>query len=333
MEIPGNDTLPHGIIPSLPTPFDQDCSIDLDGLTALVEHQIRAGVHGLAVLCAMGEVQYLLREERGPIIETVVKAAGGKVPVLVGLNAASTRQAIMQGTEAGELGATGLLVSTASAHKIPLPTLMAHFRAIAVETGLPMILDRSSALARLHASDDEVGRLLDSAGFKGLREARSRPLQDLKVHAKRSDRILLYVGNYTLLPDAMALGAAGTICPVLSLFPEEAVTMYDAAREGDNIVAHQLATQLAPIMLALFGKRFNQTITRHLLSVVRAGMPIPRVNEPVMSAIKYGLALRGVPITPRVRKPLPEVNARQRARIRAELLRLGLIKEDVPQYA
>ena len=317
--------LPRGVIPSLPTPFKDDGALDLDGLGALVEHQVKAGVHALAVLGAMGEVAYLLSEEHAPVIRTTVDRAAGRVPVIVGISTSSTRQAVAEGQEAREAGASGLLVALPSAHRLPLPSVLAHFRTLAVEAGLPLILDRSLALTRWTASDAEIGRLLDTAGFKGLREARARPLHDLKLHSARAEKTALYVGNYSLLPEALDYGAAGTICSVVSLFPEEAVTLFEAYEDGDLVVSRQLTGQLAPIVPALFGARFSRTLSRGLLRVARAGMPVPRVNEPVMSAIKYGLGIQGLPISPRVRKPLPEVNARQRAQIRAELIRLGLI--------
>ena len=98
-----------GIIPAVVVPFAADDTVDVAALRANVAHLLDGGVHGLVVNGTMGEAASLTAEERGAVIETVAAAAAGRVPVTVGVSAASTAAACAHAEQAREAGAQGVM--------------------------------------------------------------------------------------------------------------------------------------------------------------------------------------------------------------------------------
>lgn len=103
---------PHGIIPALATPMDEDESIDEDGLRKLVAHVIERGVHGIFAAGTQGEFYGLSTQEKRRVFQIVVEEAAGRVPVYAGTGAPTTRETIALTTMAGELGVSAASVLT-----------------------------------------------------------------------------------------------------------------------------------------------------------------------------------------------------------------------------
>jgi len=99
----------HGVFPYLVSPIDDEGRVKRYVLTALVDRLIAAGVHGLTPLGSTGEFPYLTTAQRLEIVDTVVKAARGRVPVVAGVAATTTREAVALAREVVALGADGVL--------------------------------------------------------------------------------------------------------------------------------------------------------------------------------------------------------------------------------
>src|SRR5258708_4280340 len=130
----------QGAITALVTPFNQDGSVDVDNLKKLVQFQIKGNIDGIVPCGTTGETPTLSEDEYKLVIETVVKEAKGKVPIIAGAGSNDTKKAIHYSQIAKEAGADGLLHVTPYYNKPTPAGLIAHFKAIAKAVDLPIIL-------------------------------------------------------------------------------------------------------------------------------------------------------------------------------------------------
>ena len=161
-----------GVIPPVVTPFNEDFSIDRESLTTQVRRMIGAGVDGLFALGSSAEVAFLTRENRRAVIETIVKAADGKVPVLVGVIDTTTLRVAEHVADAVELGASGL-VATAPFYVRTHPNeILNHFRLIhEMAPELPLYLYQIPVSVHVTVSDDLILQLAEEGVIAGLKDS------------------------------------------------------------------------------------------------------------------------------------------------------------------
>jgi 4-hydroxy-tetrahydrodipicolinate synthase len=136
----------RGIIPILPTPFDEGGTVDEDSLQRLVEHLISQRVHGLGTLALASEGYKLTEAEGRRVIQAVVEAAAGRVPVVVGTSHEGTRAAIERSREAATLGAEAVMLLPPYLVKPTSASLLAHFVAVAEAVEAPVVVQDSPQL-------------------------------------------------------------------------------------------------------------------------------------------------------------------------------------------
>ena len=132
-------TLFRGIATALVTPMTPS-GVDYAALEALIDWQIGQGVQGLVVCGTSGEASTLTDAERSRVVETAVRAAGRRVPVIAGTGSNNTAHAVALTRQAQQLGADGALVVTPYYNKATQAGLVAHFRAISQASDLPLII-------------------------------------------------------------------------------------------------------------------------------------------------------------------------------------------------
>src|ERR1700710_2629478 len=137
-----SDSLPdfHGVFPYLVSPIDADGHIRTGVLDRLCNDLIAAGVHGLTPLGSTGEFAYLTWSQRRRVVEVVVKAARGRVPVVAGVAATTIADAVFQAREMQELGCDGILAILEAYFPISDEGVLSYFKAIAEAVTLPMVL-------------------------------------------------------------------------------------------------------------------------------------------------------------------------------------------------
>ena len=147
-----------GFIADLPTPFDDGDRIDWRAFEMLCEHQIRAGATAIVVGETAGEASTLNREEHEEIIAAAADIARGRIAVIAGAGSNSTSQAIELTTEAEAAGADAILSVVPYYNKPMQAGMLAHFRAIAETTGLPIILHDVPSRTMREMSDETIVR-------------------------------------------------------------------------------------------------------------------------------------------------------------------------------
>ena len=243
----------RGIIPPMTTPFGANGELDEGAVRAQVRWLLEAGVHGLAAGGSTGEGQTLDQDELRRLVGIVADEASGAVPVIAGIIVDSTRDAIGRGKAVADLGVAALQVTPV--HYLFRPdddAMLAHFRAIAEATGLPIVI--YNVVPWSYLSPQLLCRIMrEVPGVIGVKQSAGdlKLLADLLIAAPAGGRIFSAVD--ALLYPSFALGAHGSIAAILAAAPRACVELWDAVRRGDHAGAHDLHRRLLPLWNAMVG--------------------------------------------------------------------------------
>lgn len=241
-----------GVYTALVTPFTEENRVDVRRLQDLVDLQIAAGVAGLVPVGTTGECPTLAAEETELVIETVVRQAGGRVPVIAGAGANSTEKAIHLSERAKALGAAATLQVVPYYNKPTQTGLIEHFSAIADAVDLPMILYNVPGRTGTALENGSILALAAHERIVAVKEAcGSIPhIMDLINSAPEGFEVLS--GDDNLVYPIMLLGGSGVISVASNLLPELMVEMVGAALEGNWNRAKAIHYRLLPFFKSLF---------------------------------------------------------------------------------
>ncbi|MFI9046185.1 dihydrodipicolinate synthase family protein [Streptomyces sp. NPDC053427] len=233
----------RGVIPPVCTPLDRHGEVDIASLSRLVTHLVHGGVHGLFALGSSGEVAYLTDAQRATVLETVVKAADGRVPVLAGVIDTTTPRVLDHARTAAALGADALVATAPFYTRTHPREIAAHFRRLRADAALPlfaydipMAVHRKLPLALIRelAEDGTLAGLKDSSGDEG---ALRRLLVALGGRTGRgtgpAPAFSVLTGSELAVDAALLAGADGVVPGIGNVDPAGYVRLYEAARTGD----------------------------------------------------------------------------------------------------
>ncbi|MGQ9857826.1 MAG: 4-hydroxy-tetrahydrodipicolinate synthase [Thermodesulfobacteriota bacterium] len=285
----------------LVTPFKEDGSIDEPGLRKLVNHLIEVeGVDGLVPCGTTGESPTLSHEEHGRVVEIVVKEARGRVPVIAGTGSNSTKEAIDMTLHAEAAGADATLQVCPYYNKPTQEGLLAHFRAVAEATRLPVVLYNIPGRTGRNMEPDTVIKLSEIENIIGIKDACGDLTQTMRIlEATRNRAKPFYVlsGEDALTFPMMALGGHGVICAVGNVIGREYREMVHLMLEGRVPEAREIHYRTLPVVRALFLET----------------NPVP---------VKEALNMMGLPAGP-LRLPLTPMNQANRELLRRALEGIG----------
>ena len=289
-----------GTYTAIVTPF-KNGQLDEPALIRLIKNQIKGGVDGIVPVGTTGESPTVDYDEHLRIIELAVKIAAGKIKVLAGTGANSTSEAIYLTQEAGRLGADGSL-QVAPYYNKPSPEgLYQHFKAIAKNTKLPIILYSIPGRCGIEIAVDTVKRLAaDCKNIVGIKEAGGSCDRVSQLRAALGPKFEILSGDDSLTLSFMAVGAQGVISVASNVIPREVSQMVNAFARGDVKKASQLHAKYYPVFKDLFVET----------------NPVP---------VKAVLAMRGE-ITEEYRLPLVAMSTANRAKLKATLKDCGILK-------
>jgi 4-hydroxy-tetrahydrodipicolinate synthase len=284
----------RGIVPPVTTPFDGDGQIDFDAFRTDLRYLINtAQVHGLAVGGSTGEGHTLTTDEIRELTAVAVDVAAGRVPIITGVIADSTRAAIERGCAVADLGVAALQVTPVHYLFRPDDDAMERYFADIVEaTGLPLMIYNVVPWAYL--PPETLTRIITGVdGVIGVKQSAGdlKMLADLLVSL--ADRGVVMSAVDALLFPSFALGAHGAIAAILTAVPELCVQLWDAVQAGQNTSALELHVKLLAIWNAIQGD-----------------------NLP--ANVKFAMELQGRP-GGEPRAPMPPPSPDQKARIRKAL--------------
>lgn len=285
------------ILTAMVTPFDGDLAVDHRRLAKLAAHLLDNGSDGLVVAGTTGESPTLTDEEKLAMFRTVVDAVGDRAPIVAGTGSNDTAHTVELTRNAEACGVDAVLIVTPYYNKPPERGLIAHFRAAAAATTLPVIVYNIPGRCVVNLSPEALAELATVENIVAVKQAdpdlghtrRLRELCDLQV----------YAGNDDMLLDVLEMGGAGGICVASHLVGRQFSDMARLVRAGDHEKARVLDESLRELYRVLF-------IT---------ASPIP---------VKAALNLLGQEVGG-LRLPLVPATGEETAVVADELRRLGLL--------
>src|SRR5476651_756592 len=242
----------HGIIPPVATPMKANEDLDLPRLKWFLDHLITSGVHGVFVLGTNSEFYALDDYEKQQVIATAVDHVRGRVPVYAGTGAESTREAVRLTKMAEKEGANGVSVITPYFVLPNQQEIYDHYRRIAENTSLPVVLYNNPATCGGVKIDvDTVGRLAEIPNILGIKDSSGDLTNTIEYLRVVPDRFSVLQGRDTLIYQALMFGARGAIPATGNIAPRILVDIYESFQRGDHAAAMAAQKSLSPIRLCL----------------------------------------------------------------------------------
>lgn len=241
-----------GSLVALVTPMCQDESIDWETLDALVDWHLESGTNGIVPVGTTGESPTVTVDEHCDIIERVVNRVRGKVPVIAGTGANSTREAIYLTHSALEAGADACLSVTPYYNKPSQEGLFQHYKAIAESAALPLILYNVPGRTCCDLMPETVARLSDIDNIVGIKEATGDVSRTQEILSLCPSGMDVYSGDDLTAVELMLNGAVGTISVTANVTPALMAEVCAAAVAGEAEKAHALNAPIEDLHRDLF---------------------------------------------------------------------------------
>ena len=287
-----------GSIPALVTPF-KNGALDLDTLKSLVEWHIDQGSTGLVPVGTTGESPTLSHEEHETVVEEVVRAARGRVPVIAGAGSNNTVEGIRLIRHAERVGADAALVVTPYYNKPTQAGLIAHFTALHDCCTLPIVIYNIPGRSVVDMSPETMGQLAQLPRIIGVKDATGKIERVSMQRASCGKDFIQLSGEDATALGFNAHGGVGCISVTANVAPRLCAEFQAATLAGDYAKALEYQDRLMPLHEAIF-------------------------IEPGLAGAKYGLSLLGL-CSEDVRLPLLPLTDPTKARIKAAMQHAGLI--------
>lgn len=242
----------EGVYTALITPF-RNGTIDYQAMEQLVSDQIKGGVDGIVPMGTTGESPTVSFEEHKEFVKRVVKLAGGKVKVIAGTGANSTKEAIWLSKEAEEAGVDGVLQVNPYYNKPTQRGLIAHFESIAKSIRIPIVLYNIPGRTGVNFQPASVKELLDRVdNVVAMKEASGDIIQMMELYELCGDRLTLLSGDDNNLLPFMSIGGKGIISVMSNLLPADVKKVVTFYNQGNIDEARKQFYRLLPLCRAMF---------------------------------------------------------------------------------
>jgi 4-hydroxy-tetrahydrodipicolinate synthase len=221
----------HGVFPYLVSPVDAAGRVQSDVLGRLVDDLIAAGVHGLTPLGSTGEFAYLGNEQRAAIVRATIEAAAGRVPVVAGVAATATADAVAQARRYAKLGVDGILAILESYFLLADAQVEAYFRAIADAVDVPVVLYTNPQFQRTDLSLDVIARLSEHPRIRYIKDASTNTGRLLSL-VNRCERLKVFSASAHIPACVMLIGGVGWMAGPACVIPQQSVRLYELCRAG-----------------------------------------------------------------------------------------------------
>lgn len=286
----------RGVFSNMPTALTEDGrSIDTERMGAHVNWVIESGVNGVSCLLGSGGFTYLTGDERYQVAEAVIKAASGRVPVLIGITGESTAETVELGRAVDGLGATALMVQPRSFLPLTTAEVLAHYEAVAKAVTGPIGIYNHPQTTGYAISDRDYAEIVQRTGAIVTKDGGPDLFNVSAVTDTCRDLKMSYLsGAESLLFAAFLLGADGCCVAIASVFPQEVSDMYRKIQSGDVPGAKAVYLRMLPVLRA-FKKistpravKAAAELRGHSLGPQRA--PVQDLNEADTALLKAAIA-------------------------------------------
>lgn len=296
----------EGSWPAVVTPFYENDEVNYDVLRQLVGFQAQNNSNGLLLMGSTGEAILLTADERKKIIDTVLDEASGKLPVMVGVAAMTTKQTIENAKYAKEAGADLGLIVQPPYIKPKQSSLYKYFKDVADAVDIPLAIYNNPERCGVNIEPETIARLSKHENIVAIKEAGPNPYSVMRiVELTRGEFNVLCCdcAFYALIPVVMASGGKGTSNVTGSLCPREIATISKPWTNYDDVLNMREALYK---YLPLIRMMYSET------------NPVP---------LKYAMDLVGADVG-KPRKPLMELSEQNQKTMRQTMERLGIMNEN-----
>ncbi len=270
-----------GVIPPVVTAFDSDRNLDLDRTAEFIRWQIDKGVHGIFVAGSTGEYTLLSDSELKDLIKAGVEAVDGDVPCLAGAGFHSTKKTIELSQYAEEVGADGVTVAVPHYPKPTQEGLYQHYRMISENVSIPVLVYAwPGQHAGLNLEPETVARLADQGIIAGMKDATTDIVHTTELIRLTKGKIAILEGFASQLLQLLIVGAAGAICTVANVIPEEVASIYDNFQKGNLEEAKEMQLKILPIIKATAADPYGTKEALNLIGESVGPSPFPIIDVP-----------------------------------------------------
>jgi dihydrodipicolinate synthase/N-acetylneuraminate lyase len=266
----------HGVFPYLVSPVHETGEVNTDVLARLCDDLIEAGVHGLTPLGSTGEFAYLTWPQRRRVVEVVIDAAKGRLPVVAGVASTTIADAVFQAREFFSLGCNGILAILDAYFPVPDEGVFAYFKAIAEAVSIPVVLYTNPNFQRSDLSLAVIDRLSRIPNIGYIKDASFNTGRLLSIINRVEGRMQVFAASAHIPACVMLIGGVGWMAGPACVAPKQSVELYELCRSGEWITAMERQRPLWNL---------NQAFAKYNLA----------------ACIKGGLQLQGYPVG----EPLP----------------------------
>ncbi len=238
----------QGVFPAATTQFRADQSLDIAATLEHVDAMIGAGIDGLVMLGTVGENCSLEAAEKREVLKATVAYVAGRVPVLSGVAEYTTALACRFANDAEKIGVDGLMVLPAMVYKSDERETIAHYRAVARASGLPIMCYNNPVSYGADISPESFAELADEPTLVAIKESSENPRRITDLRNVVEDRYLLFCGVDDLVLESVALGAEGWVSGLVNAFPRENRLLWDLAMSGRFEEARKVYRWYTPLL-------------------------------------------------------------------------------------
>lgn len=260
------------------TGFKPDYSVDHEFVARHATWLIENGCKGIVALGSLGESATLRFEEKVDVLKTLSAALKGKAPVIAGIAASSTTEAVELARAAEAAGCAGLMVLPPYVYSSDWREMKAHLQAVIRATDLSCMLYNNPVSYKTDFTPEQIAELAgENPNWHAVKESSADVRRIAAIQALIGDRLALLVGVDDLIVEGVRAGAAGWIAGLVNAFPKESVALFNHARRGEQRKADELYRWFLPLLRMDTVVKFVQLIK---LVQQEVGMGHERVRGP-----------------------------------------------------
>ncbi len=251
----------QGVIPAITTPFDAQLNVDHSALAKHCNWMIDSGCTGVVALGSLGEGATLLAEEKIQVLKTAVQAIGQRAPVVAGISALSTSEAVDLAKAAEQLGCSGLMVLPPYVYLGDWRENKAHVSAVLAATKLSCMLYNNPIAYKVDYLPEQVKELnAEHANLEAIKESSADVRRVMSLRAIMNPEFKILVGVDDAIVEALNMGAVGWIAGLVNAFPKESVDLLNLTLAGKKQEALALYKWFLPLLRMDTVPKFVQLI-------------------------------------------------------------------------
>lgn len=237
-----------GVFPAAVTHFATDFSVDWPATQRHIEVMIESGIHGIIMLGTVGENCSLEYSEKLDVLKRTVAHVRGRIPVLSGVAEYTTALGCRFAQDAEKLGVDGLMVLPAMVYKTDRRETIAHFRAVARASRLPIMIYNNPVSYGVDILPESFAELSDEPTLVAIKESSENPRRITDIRNVCGERYILFCGVDDLVYESFMLGATGWVSGLVNAFPKENRLLWDLLLAGDHQRAVEVYRWYTPLL-------------------------------------------------------------------------------------